>query len=224
MSQLPSFDPQQVPVVRVDRHLAAVPTQAMHACALHARFAHPPQWTPELVHERRFLGRPPAQAAVLLGLVMRDEPHVLLTQRPSHMSTHAGQIAFAGGKCDPHDQDAVQTALREAHEEVGLDASHVTVLGTLPAYHTGSAFQVTPVVGLISPCMTLTPNPHEVAEAFEVPLAFLMNPAHHRWHSMTHDGVQREWLSMPYQDGPHLRFIWGATAGMLRNFYRFLSA
>ena len=224
MSKLPLFDPQQVPVVRVDQHLAAVPPEALSAAALQARFAHPPQWTPELVHERQFLDRQPAHAAVLLGLVMRDEPYVLLTQRPSHMSTHAGQIAFAGGKCDPQDRDAVHTALREAHEEVGLDASHVTVLGTLPMYHTGSAFHVTPVVALISPRMVLEPNPHEVAEAFEVPLSFLMNPAHHRWHTMAHDGVQREWLSMPYQDGPHLRFIWGATAGMLRNFYRFLSA
>ena len=224
MSKLPAFDPQHVPVFQVDTHLEAVPAQHLTPAALLARFANPPLWQPELVRERKFMDRAPAQAAVLLGVVMRDEPHVLLTQRPSHMSTHAGQIAFAGGKCDPQDRDAVHTALREAHEEVGLDASHVTVLGTLPTYHTGSAFHVTPVVGLISPRMTLVPNPHEVAEAFEVPLAFLMNPAHHRWHSMTHEGVQREWLSMPYQDGPHLRFIWGATAGMLRNFYRFLSA
>jgi 8-oxo-dGTP pyrophosphatase MutT (NUDIX family) len=194
------------------------------SAALQARFACPPAWQPELVRERKFMDRAPAHAAVLLGVVMRDEPTVLLTQRPAHMSTHAGQIAFAGGKCDEGDADAAATALREAHEEVGLEAHHVQVLGTLPEYVTGSAFYVTPVVALISPAMTLHLNTHEVSDAFEVPLAFLMNPAHHRWHRYEFEGVTREWLSMPYQDGEQQRFVWGATAGMLRNFYRFLSA
>jgi len=224
MSKLPAFDPQEVPVFRVDTHLEAVAASYLTPTALQARFAAPPQWTPELVRERKFMDRSPAHAAVLLGVVMRDEPTVLLTQRPSHMSTHAGQIAFAGGKRDEGDADAVATALREAHEEVGLEARHVQVLGTLPEYVTGSAFYVTPVVALISPAMTLQLNTHEVADAFEVPLAFLMNPAHHRWHRYEFQGVTREWLSMPYQDGEQLRFVWGATAGMLRNFYRFLSA
>jgi 8-oxo-dGTP pyrophosphatase MutT (NUDIX family) len=155
---------------------------------------------------------------------MRDEPMVLLTQRTAHLSTHSGQVAFAGGKCDPEDADAAATALREAHEEVGLDAQYVQVLGSLPEYVTGSAFFVTPVVALIASTHNLEPNPHEVQEVFEVPLSYLMNPAHHRWHTFEFEGVQRQWLSMPYQDGPHERFIWGATAGMLRNFYRFLSA
>jgi 8-oxo-dGTP pyrophosphatase MutT (NUDIX family) len=224
MSKLPAFDPQQVPVFQVDTHLEAVPAQHLTPAALQARFTHPPVWQPELVRERKFMDRSPAQAAVLLGVVMRDEPTVLLTQRPSHMSTHAGQIAFAGGKCDETDADAAATALREAHEEVGLESHHVQVLGTLPEYVTGSAFYVTPVVALISPQMNLQLNTHEVSAAFEVPLAFLMNPAHHRWHRYEFEGVTREWLSMPYQDGDQLRFVWGATAGMLRNFYRFLSA
>ncbi len=224
MSKLPIFDPKQVPVFQVDTHLEAVPAQHLTPDALQARFANPPQWQPELVRERKFMDRQPAQAAVLLGIVMRDEPTVLLTQRPSHMSTHAGQIAFAGGKCDQTDADATATALREAHEEVGLEAQHVQVLGTLPEYVTGSAFYVTPVVALISPAMTLQLNTHEVSDAFEVPLAFLMNPAHHRWHRYEFEGVTREWLSMPFQDGEHQRFVWGATAGMLRNFYRFLRA
>ena len=224
MSKLPAFDPQQVPVFQVDTHLDAVPAQRLTPASLQARFAHPPQWQPELVRERKFMDRAPAHAAVLLGVVMRDEPTVLLTQRPSHMSTHAGQIAFAGGKCDETDADAAATALREAHEEVGLEAHHVQVLGTLPEYVTGSAFYVTPVVALISPAMRLQLNTHEVDDAFEVPLAFLMNPAHHRWHRYEFEGVTREWLSMPYPDGDQLRFVWGATAGMLRNFYRFLSA
>jgi len=224
MSKLPAFDPQQVPVFQVDAHLAAVPAQYLRATALQARFNNPPVWQPELVRERKFLDRAPAQAAVLIGLVMRDEPMVLLTQRPAHMSTHAGQIAFAGGKCDESDADVTATALREAHEEIGLEAHHVQVLGTLPEYVTGSAFYVTPVVALISPDMTLQLNTHEVSDAFEVPLAFLMNPAHHRWHRYEFEGVTREWLSMPYQDGDQQRFVWGATAGMLRNFYRFLRA
>jgi len=224
MSKPLIFDPQQVPVFQVDTHLAAVPAQHLTPAALQARFASPPLWQPELVRERKFLDRAPAQAAVLLGVVMRDEPTVLLTQRPSHMSTHAGQIAFAGGKSDEGDVDAAATALREAHEEVGLDARHVQVLGVLPEYVTGSAFHVTPVVALISPDMALQLNAQEVADAFEVPLAFLMNPAHHRWHRYEFEGVTREWLSMPYQDGEQLRFVWGATAGMLRNFYRFLRA
>ena len=224
MSKLPAFDPQLVPVFQVDTHLESVPSHHLTPEALQARFANPPVWQPELVRERKFMDRSPAQAAVLLGVVMRNEPTVLLTQRPSHMSTHAGQIAFAGGKRDDTDADAVATALREAHEEVGLDAHHVQVLGTLPEYVTGSAFYVTPVVALISPAMTLQLNTYEVSDAFEVPLSFLMNPAHHRWHRYEFEGVTREWLSMPYQDGDQLRFVWGATAGMLRNFYRFLSA
>jgi 8-oxo-dGTP pyrophosphatase MutT (NUDIX family) len=224
MSIPPPFDPQLVPVFQVDAHLAAVPPQHLTPEALQARFANPPAWQPELVRERKFMNRAPAQAAVLVGLVMRDEPTVLLTQRPPHMSTHAGQIAFAGGKCDEGDADAAATALREAHEEVGLDARHVQVLGTLPEYVTGSAFYVTPVVALISPAMTLQLNTHEVSDAFEVPLAFLMNPAHHCWHRHDFEGVTREWLSMSYQDGEKQRFVWGATAGMLRNFYRFLRA
>jgi 8-oxo-dGTP pyrophosphatase MutT (NUDIX family) len=224
MSKLPNFDPQQVPVFQVDTHLDAVSAHQLTPEALQARFANPPQWAPELVRERKFMDRTPAQAAVLLGIVMRDEPTVLLTQRPSHMSTHAGQIAFAGGKCDETDADVAATALREAYEEVGLDAQHVQVLGTLPEYVTGSAFYVTPVVALISPAMTLQLNTHEVSDAFEVPLAFLMNPAHHHWHRYEFEGVTREWLSMPYLEGDQTRFVWGATAGMLRNFYRFLKA
>ncbi len=224
MSQLPAFDPQQVPVFQVDTHLEAVPAHDLTPVALQARFDNPPIWQPELVRERKFMDRAPVQAAVLLGVVMREEPTVLLTQRPSHMSTHAGQIAFAGGKCDEGDRDAVATALREAHEEVGLEAQHVQVLGTLPEYVTGSAFFVTPVVALIAPSMALQLNTHEVSDAFEVPLAFLMNPAHHRWHRYVFEGVTREWLSMPYHDGTQQRFVWGATAGMLRNFYRFLKA
>lgn len=224
MSLLPAFDPQRVPIERVDHDLQAVDVAQLSPAALRARFADPPAWQAEVVRERPFMDRPPAQAAVLVGIVTRAQPTVLLMRRTAHLSTHSGQVAFAGGKCDPHDPDVASTALREAHEEVGLAPEHVEVIGHLPEYITGSSFHVTPVVGLISPQMQLTPNPHEVDLAFEVPLAFLMNPAHHRWHVFEHEGVQRRWLSMPYETQGQTHFIWGATAGMLRNLYRFLSA
>ena len=224
MATLPGFDPLRVPIERIDHHLPAIAADRLTPHALRARFAAPPVWAPEVVRERKFMDRAPAAAAVLVGVVLRETPTVLLTQRTAHLSTHSGQVAFAGGKCDPDDADAAATALREAHEEIGLSTDCVEVIGHLPEYITGSAFHVTPVVALIVPPLSLQPNPHEVQSVFEVPLGFLMNPAHHRWHLHEHEGVQRRWLSMPYDDGAQQRFIWGATAGMLRNLYRFLAA
>src|SRR5204863_1509008 len=132
--------------------------------------------------------RPTADASVLVGIVMRDQPTVILTERTTHLSTHSGQVAFPGGKRDDTDRDAVHTALREAQEEIGLDPSCVEVIGTLPTYMTGSRFNITPVVALVRPGHRLQANPNEVADAFEVPLEFLMNPAHHRRHHVEHDG------------------------------------
>ncbi len=220
----PAIDPRIVPVTQVDSHLPAVEHQRLHADALRARFAAPPVWQPEFLAEKKFIDRQPMPAAVLLPIVQRPEPTVLLTLRTPHLSTHSGQIAFPGGKVDETDADAVAAALREAREEIGLEPHFVEVLGQLPAYVTGSAFHITPVVALISPGFALNPNPHEVADVFEVPLAYLMNPTHHRHHQVDWQGMQRHWLSMPYQDAATERFIWGATAGMLRNFYRFLRA
>ncbi len=224
LTQLPNFDALSMPVLGVDDHLPAVPPERLLPQALRERFQRSPEWTPEIVRERSFAQREPALAAVLIGIVMREQPTVLLTQRTAHLSTHSGQVAFPGGKVDATDHDVVDTALRESHEEVGLDREHVQVLGTISDYVTGTAFVVTPVVGLVSPDHTLRPNPHEVASVFEVPLAFLMNPAFHRRHALEAEGRRREWFSMPYQDGEEQRFIWGATAGMIRNFYRFLMA
>jgi 8-oxo-dGTP pyrophosphatase MutT (NUDIX family) len=218
------FDPRLVPVTHIDAHLPTVKWEALQPLALRQRFASPPPWQPELVAEKKFLDRQPMPAAVLITIVMRAELTVLLTLRTSHLSTHSGQIAFPGGKVDLTDVDEVAAAVREAQEEIGLDPGILEVLGQLPKYLTGSVFHVTPVVALVMPELALVPNPNEVADVFEVPLAFLMNPANHRHHQVQWQGVQREWLSMPYQDGLTERFIWGATAGMLRNFYRFLSA
>lgn len=224
LSSLPDFDPRLVPVVGVDAHLPAVPVQAQTAEALRARFAHPPQWEPEVLLEKKFMNREPARASVLIAIVLREQPMVLLTERTAHLSTHSGQVAFPGGRADAEDASTADTALREAEEEVGLERRFVEVLGVLPTYVTGSSFIITPVVALVQPDCVLHPNPYEVADVFEVPLAFLLNPAHHQRHMFEWEGVRREWFSMPYQDGEKNRYIWGATAGMLRNFYRFMLA
>src|SRR6218665_684111 len=215
LSSLAGFDPRLVPVL---------PPEAQTPQALRARFANPPPWEPEAVLERKFIERAPARASVLLAIVLREQPMVLLTERTAHLSTHSGQVAFPGGRADPQDASATDTALREAQEEVGLEPGFVEVLGTLSTYLTGSAFIITPVVGLVQPGCVLRPNPCEVAQLFEVPLAFLLDPANHRRHVFDRDGVRREWFSMPYQDGDKNHYIWGATAGMLRNFYRFMRA
>ena len=206
----------------MDSHLPKVRQSVLTQVSLRQRFIKPPVWQPEVVSEPKFSTRAPVAASVLVPLVMRDQLMVLLTQRTAHLSSHSGQVAFPGGKSDPEDLDAVATALREAEEEIGLHARYVEVIGSLPIYTTGSAYIVTPVVALVHADAQITPNAHEVADVFEVPLAFLMDPANHRHHAVDWQGATRHWLSMPYQDGGQERFIWGATAGMLRNFYRFL--
>jgi 8-oxo-dGTP pyrophosphatase MutT (NUDIX family) len=220
----PNFDPRAVPVVRVDSHLPAVSTDRMVPAALRSRFREPPDWTPELRSENPRSNRLNAYASVLIPIVLRRLPTVLLTQRADHLSSHAGQIAFPGGKADMSDADSIATALREAQEEVGLPPHRVEVLGTLPEYITSSSFVVTPVVALVPPELHWIAAPNEVAKVFEVPLDYLMSPANHRHHELEWDGASRHWLSMPYVDSQTEWFIWGATAGMLRNLYRFLSA
>ena len=226
---LPSFDPRTVPVSVVNDPLPAVGASQLTDLALRARFATPPAWLPEIWREPRFADRAPAQAAVLVPIVMRAVPTVLLTERTKHLSTHSGQIAFPGGRVDPGDINIAAAAMREAWEEVGLESRFIEVLGSLPTYTTGTSFIITPVVALVRPGFELKINPYEVADSFEVPLAFLMDPANHRHHTIAWESPEggpqrREWFSMPYQDGVHERFVWGATAGMLRNLYRFMSA
>lgn len=224
MTVPPLFDPRQVPVLGIDVHLPAVTPQAMTARAIAQRFASGRAWEPESLGEARMTDKPLADAAVLIPLV--DRPGgltVLLTQRASHLSSHSGQIAFPGGKADAQDADAQATALRETEEEIGLLPRDIAVLGTLPIYTSGSAFVITPVVGLLHDGFAVRANPAEVSDVFEVPLAFLMNPANHHRHMVDWAGQRRTWLSMPYIEGGNERFIWGVTAALLRNFYRFLS-
>jgi 8-oxo-dGTP pyrophosphatase MutT (NUDIX family) len=157
---------------------------------------------------------------VLMPLVMRaDGLHMLLTRRTEHLRDHAGQISFPGGRSEPGDADAAATALREAEEEVGLDPALAEVIGSLPTYTTVTGFVVTPVLALVQPALTLRLDRFEVAEAFEVPLPFLMNPAHHQRHTFNFAGGERQFLSMPWNG----YFIWGATAAMLRNLYHLLA-
>lgn len=222
---MPVFDPRLAPVVPDDAPLTQpVHPHCLSPSGLRVAFTAPPIWTPELREEPSWTDRVPAPAAVLLPLVLRETVTVLLTQRSAQLSSHAGQIALPGGRVDTQDRDVVAAALREAQEEVGLPPDRVEVLGTLPRYRTGSAFDITPVVALVQPDWAVRPNAGEVDAVFEVPLSYLMNPVHHRRHWREADGIRREWYAMPYHDGEQERFIWGATAGLLRNFYHLLAA
>jgi len=159
------------------------------------------------------------QAAVLVPLIKRDsEVTVLFTQRTTHLADHAGQISFPGGRVDAGDASTKDTALREAEEEIGLPRSQVDVLGMLPDYYIATGFRVTPVVGLIEAPFPVTLDNFEVAEIFEVPLQFFLNPGNHEQHSTNSHGRLRRFYAMPYQG----RFIWGATAGILYNLYQAL--
>lgn len=226
----PSFEPRDVPVVPDLDPLRPIPAERLTLDAIARRFAAPPQWEPEFAGDRiRLVDRAPIDASVLIGLV--DGPQgleVLLTERAEHLHDHAGQVAFPGGRRDPEDRDVFATALREADEEVGIAPHLVDVIGTLPVYLTATAYLVTPVVGVVRQGYTLRIDPSEVAEAFTVPLAFLMDPSRHRRHRVELPAGVRHFYSMPYtvdrEGEPREFFIWGATAAMLRNLYRFLAA
>lgn len=157
---------------------------------------------------------PRRDAAVLVPIVDRGtDPTILLTKRTDHLSKHPGQISFPGGAVDASDKDAIHTALRETEEEIGLDASYIRVAGRLDGYRTGTGFEIVPVVGLVQPGFSLTLQEAEVAEAFEVPLAFFLDRGNHKKESAMWQGILRHYYAMPYEEYR----IWGATAAMLVN-------
>ncbi len=156
------------------------------------------------------------RAAVLVGLVERDgDLQVLLTQRSDGLPTHAGQIAFPGGKIDPCDDGPVACALRETHEETGVAPEFVEPVGFLDVYQTRTGFRVVPVVAFLRPGFTLVPEPGEVTDIFEVPLSHFMDTENHLRHSREYQGKTRYFYAMPYGE----RYVWGATAGMLKNLH-----
>lgn len=158
-------------------------------------------------------------ASVLVAIVDRAlEPTVLFTQRTAHLKNHSGQISFPGGRAEASDGSAERTALRETWEEVGLPGERVELLGRLSEYHTRTGYRITPVVGIVRLPLALNPDTNEVAEVFEVPLAFLLDERNHQRHSREFEGQQRHFFAIPFED----RYIWGATAGMLVNLHRFL--
>lgn len=160
-------------------------------------------------------------AAVLILVINRPEaPTVLFTQRTAHLTDHAGQISFPGGRVEASDRDAEHTALREAEEETGVDATRITVIGTLPQYTTGTGYLITPVVAWMEPPVEYHPDPTEVEACFEVPLDFLLNLDNHHLETAMYKGRMRSYYAMPYGD----RYIWGATAGMLVSLTRVLHA
>jgi 8-oxo-dGTP pyrophosphatase MutT (NUDIX family) len=159
--------------------------------------------------------QPIRPAAVLIGVVDHPEPTVLLTKRAGHLADHAGQIAFPGGKIDATDASPLDAALREAWEEVGLERAFIDPIGYLDLYGTGFGFRILPTVARVQPGFSLDINRSEVDDAFEVPLAFLMDPANHQLHSKEFRGMERSYYAMPYAE----RYIWGATAGILRILY-----
>lgn len=235
---LPPFDPERVPVTHRDSGLPSVHASRLQSAWLRSRFAQAPDWKPEVfedvAHAHSVTTR---QAAVLVPLVERTHGvQLLLTRRNANLHVHAGQISFPGGSRDLDDATPVHTALREAQEEIGLHPDQVETLGMMPVYTTITGYAVTPVIAMIDPYAPLHPQPSEVAEVFEVPLEFLMNPAHHElrtWDMQTGlpasglapNTARRSFYAMPWSTADGKRyFIWGATAAMIRNLYRLLIA
>jgi 8-oxo-dGTP pyrophosphatase MutT (NUDIX family) len=211
------LDPQRLPVDSIAGE-PALPAERLSADWLRRRLAQPLAWEPELPEDLLFRLGKLRPAAVLVPIVQRPEGlTVLLTQRTAHLSNHAGQISFPGGSAEPGDASLIETALRESEEEIGLSRHKIEIIGVLPDHATASSYLVTPVVGLVAPPFELVADPGEVAEIFEVPLAFLMDGMNHQRMSfeLPEGAGRRSFYAMPYERF----FIWGATAGMLRNLF-----
>ncbi|HEY6917404.1 MAG TPA: CoA pyrophosphatase [Allosphingosinicella sp.] len=163
--------------------------------------------------------RMPAPAAVLVPVVTRSEPSLLFTLRPETMRRHAGQVSFPGGRIDAEDENAVAAALREAEEEIGLRSAHVEIIGPADLYRTVTGYAVTPVIGLVPPDLQLTPNAAEVADIFEAPLSYLLDPRHQSLRTAFYQGRERHYYEILWED----RRIWGATAAMIVNLGRRLA-
>jgi 8-oxo-dGTP pyrophosphatase MutT (NUDIX family) len=227
-TKIPTFDPKQAPIVAHGQE-PLIPPEHLNAFALRKCFAQATTWHTETPDESRL---PPPHgrytpAAVLIPLIVREHQlHVLLTERTAHLHHHAGQISFPGGRTDPEDAHPQATALRETQEEIGISSDLIEILGQLPIYHTGTGFEVTPIIGLIHPPFHLSPDHFEVAKVFEAPIDFLMNPNNHQKRRISFDNHSRHFYAMPYFNPEDKReyFIWGATAGILRNLYHFLAA
>jgi 8-oxo-dGTP pyrophosphatase MutT (NUDIX family) len=201
-------------LARAGRGLEVAPSRRIFDGALGLALSEAEAAARPEIAEDFMIGRPLRRAAVLVAIVARETPTLLLTQRTEHLPSHAGQVAFPGGKLEPGDgDDAVAAALREAKEEVGLDAGFIEPIGYLDALRTHTGFHVDPVVAIVQPGFELSLDASEVADAFEVPLGFLMNAANHRIGSRIRDGRTRRYYEMPYGD----RYIWGATASMIKN-------
>jgi 8-oxo-dGTP pyrophosphatase MutT (NUDIX family) len=224
------FDAQSVPVESVCINQQKVSVRLLDPHQLKERLLSPPAWQTEITDENRHViaadiiakrqaAGKVTRAAVLIPLLLQPNGlSVLLTQRTTHLRDHGGQISFPGGRMDPEDAGPNETALRESEEEIGLERERVEIIGQLPEYLTVSGYSVTPIIGLVKPQAEYVLDEFEVADIFEVPLSFLMDPANHQVRVWQSEQGSRRFYSMPYEG----RFIWGATAGILRNLYHLL--
>lgn len=215
----PAFDPQAQTWQPADSGLSVIDPDLLTADRLRDILQSEGPWPQDPLGstEYRNPGREgdPVLAAVLIPLVVRPEGlMVMLTKRTAHLYDHAGQISFPGGRVEAEDSSPFATALRETDEETGLSAEYIELLGSMPAYTTATGFEITPVLSFVKPGFVLSPDTFEVAEVFEVPLSFIVNPANHRlYQAQLPEGRVRRYYAIPWNQ----YFIWGATAGMLRN-------
>lgn len=224
----PAFDPMIQPVVST-RVLTPLLPESLELDFIRQAFKLPVDWQVEPVFKHSFHAdfqsdRSLRRAAVFVPLVQRPSGlHVVFTRRADHLYDHAGQISFPGGRIEPTDRDEIAAALRETHEEIGIEPQYIQLIGTQPSYITSTQFTMKPVIGALKPGFTVTPDLSEVAEVFEVPLSVLLDPAQHRLHyAQVEAGADKDryYFSISWQS----YFIWGATAAVIRNFYHYLAA